>query len=131
MTAKEFFKVFDRKSWEDIPARANDREFTANELINFAEAYHKKKKQEEALIQMMKDSEDLELYDQESLTWNPFDWDDKNSHPTEYGKYLICRKDGKIHWETWNNSNWAYNHKEIRYWATITNPIFDNKTKET
>jgi len=35
---------------------------------------------------------------------------------------LICRKDGKIHWETWNGSGWAYNHNEVRYWAEIVHP---------
>ncbi len=40
---------------------------------------------------------------------------------TEYRKYLIFRKDGKIHWETWNgNGNGcAYNHKELRFWAVF------------
>jgi hypothetical protein len=42
--------------------------------------------------------------------WVAFDWMKIETRPTEYGKYLICRKDGKIHWETWNGSGWAYNH---------------------
>ena len=54
--------------------------------------------------------------------WVAFDWNKIETHPTEYGKYLICRKDGKIHWETWNGSGWAYNHNEIRYWAVIVPP---------
>jgi hypothetical protein len=58
-----------------------------------------------------------------SHTWNKFQWTDRSTHPPEYGKYFICRKDGKIHWETWNGSGWAYNHGEIRFWASITNPI--------
>ena len=36
--------------------------------------------------------------------WVAFDWNKTETHPTEYGKYLICRKDGKIHWETWNGN---------------------------
>ena len=47
---------------------------------------------------------------------------DISSRPPKYGKYLITRKDGKIHWETWNGSGWAYNHNEIRYWAEIIPP---------
>ena len=39
--------------------------------------------------------------------WVAFDWNKIETRPTEYGKYLICRKDGKIHWETWNGSGWA------------------------
>ena len=54
--------------------------------------------------------------------WVAFDWNKIETHPTEYGKYLICRKDGKIHWETWNGSGWAYNHNEIRFWAVIVPP---------
>ena len=55
----------------------------------------------------------------ESEFWIPFDWEDKSTHPPKYGKYLICRKDGKVHWETWNGSYWAYNGKVIVGWATI------------
>jgi hypothetical protein len=54
--------------------------------------------------------------------WIEYDWNRKESHPPKYDKYLICRKDGKIHWETWNGSGWAYNHKEIGYWAVIVPP---------
>lgn len=54
--------------------------------------------------------------------WVKFDFNSQANRPQEYGKYLICRKDGKIHWETWNGSGWAYNHKEIRYWAKIVPP---------
>jgi len=45
--------------------------------------------------------------------WIPFDWDDKNTHPKKYGKYFVQRKDGKVHWETWNSSFWAYNGNAI------------------
>lgn len=58
--------------------------------------------------------------------WVAFDWDNPKTRPTESGKYLICRKDGKIHWEQWNGSGWAYNHKEIRFWAVIVTPIEEN-----
>ena len=56
------------------------------------------------------------------INWVAFDWMKIETRPTKYGKYLITRKDGKIHWETWNGSGWAYNHKEIRYWAEIKPP---------
>jgi hypothetical protein len=58
-----------------------------------------------------------------ALRWVAFDWMKIETRPTEHGKYLICRKDGKIHWETWNGSGWAYNHNEVRFWAVITKPI--------
>jgi hypothetical protein len=56
------------------------------------------------------------------INWVAFDWNKIETRPTAYGKYLICRKDGKIHWETWNGSGWAYNNNEIRYWAVIVPP---------
>ena len=40
--------------------------------------------------------------------------DDK---PREYGKYLVCRLGaGKIHFETWNTTGWAYNNNDITHW---------------
>lgn len=54
--------------------------------------------------------------------WVAFDWNKIETRPTEYGKYLVFRKDGKIHWETWNGSGFAYNHNEIRFWAVIVPP---------
>lgn len=59
----------------------------------------------------------------QAMCWVEFDRNKPKTHPTEYGKYLICRKDGKIHWETWNGSGWAYNHKEIVCWAKIASPL--------
>ena len=34
----------------------------------------------------------------------------------EYGRYLIVRKDGKTHLETWNGTGWAYNDVAIVYY---------------
>lgn len=56
------------------------------------------------------------------INWVAFDWMKIETRPAKCGKYLITRKDGKIHWETWNGSGWAYNHNEIRYWAEIKPP---------
>ena len=56
------------------------------------------------------------------INWVAFDFMSLETRPPKYGKYLITRKDGKIHWETWNGSGWAYNHNEIRYWAEIKPP---------
>lgn len=55
--------------------------------------------------------------------WIDFDVNDRKTWPGACRKYLICRKDGKIHWETWNGTGWAYNHNEIRHWAEITSPV--------
>jgi hypothetical protein len=31
----------------------------------------------------------------------------------EYGRYIVVRKDGKKHLETFNRTGWAYNHNSI------------------
>jgi hypothetical protein len=54
-----------------------------------------------------------------AYVWVEFDFNKIETRPKGYGKYLIERKDGKHHWETWNGSGWAYNHNEIRFYATI------------
>ncbi len=56
------------------------------------------------------------------INWVAFDFDKLETRPPKSGKYLIYKKDGKIHWETWNGSSWAYNHKVIKYWAIIKPP---------
>lgn len=54
----------------------------------------------------------------------PYDWKPYPANkPDKYGKYLIMRKDGKIHWETWNNLNWAYNSDVITHFCVINKPI--------
>jgi hypothetical protein len=73
--------------------------------------------------------ENLELQIQskyEYTAWVAFNSNDRKTLPKKHGKYLICRKDGKIHWETWNGSGWAYNQNQIAYWAVIVPP--DKKT---
>lgn len=54
--------------------------------------------------------------------WIAYDFDKPETRPKEYGKYFIHRKDGKVHWETWNNSGWAYNEKVITHWKEVTLP---------
>ncbi len=71
---------------------------------------------------------DIEKINQSDIiSWVDFDWNKLETRPKKYGKYLICRKDGKVHWETWNGSGWAYNHNEIRYWAVIVPPSSNYK----
>jgi hypothetical protein len=61
--------------------------------------------------------------------WVKFDFNDLSTRPTSYGKYLVCRKDGKIHWEQWNGSGWAYNHNVITHWAEIKSPLEEQDKK--
>jgi hypothetical protein len=54
--------------------------------------------------------------------WVVYDWNKPETRPKEYGKYFVHRKDGKVHWETWNGSGWAYNGNVITYWKEIKPP---------
>lgn len=46
-----------------------------------------------------------------------------DKQPTDYGRYMIFRRDaGKVHFETWNTSGWAYNHNQITHWMRIPEP---------
>lgn len=86
---------------------------------------NKIKETTELLLQgkLTKDEADKILLDLFAvINWVAFDFYKLETRPPKYGKYLITRKDGKIHWETWNGSGWAYNHNEIRYWAEIKPP---------
>lgn len=50
--------------------------------------------------------------------WIPY----PTQRPSEYGDYWVCRKDGKTHKETWNNTGWAYNDKVITHWMPLPEP---------
>lgn len=63
-----------------------------------------------------------EYVEQFKSYWIKYNWDNKETRPTSYGKYIVCRKDGKVHLETWNGSGWAYNEKSIRYWINLILP---------
>ena len=56
------------------------------------------------------------------ITWTKYDFNKIESRPKEYGRYFVMRKDGKIHWEVWNSTSWAYNEKSIKWWAKIELP---------
>ncbi len=34
----------------------------------------------------------------------------------EYGRYLVMRKDGKMHLETFNGTGWAYHNNAIQWY---------------
>jgi hypothetical protein len=68
--------------------------------------------------------EEIKMLEHKSSThsWIKYSWDNPISHPPKYGKYFVQRKDGKVHWETWNGAGWAYNESSIDYWAKINPP---------
>lgn len=51
--------------------------------------------------------------------WLEFDFNTLEKRPKKYGKYFVMRKDGKVHWETWNGQYWAYNGNVITHFAEI------------
>lgn len=57
--------------------------------------------------------------------WRRYRKEDKETHPQKYGKFLVCRKDGKIHFEVWNNTGFAYNNNIIEFWAEVIPPYQD------
>lgn len=63
------------------------------------------------------------LENQSTHSWIKYNWDNPISHPPKYDKYFVQRKDGKVHWETWNGAGWAYNENSIEWWANINPPI--------
>jgi len=66
---------------------------------------------------------EVKILENQSLqSWIKYSWDNPISHPSKYGKYFVQRKDGKVHWETWNGAVWAYNESSIDYWAKISPP---------
>jgi len=59
---------------------------------------------------------------QKPMRWIAFDFNKIETRPPKYGKYFVHRKDGKVHWETWNGSGWAYNHNVITFWMEVLPP---------
>ena len=56
--------------------------------------------------------------------WLSFDANKVDTYPTVYGSYIVCRKDGKMHFETYNGTGWAYNHKAIIAYFKLNPPTF-------
>lgn len=56
-----------------------------------------------------------------AYNWIPYNFYDIKSRPKETGKYFVQRKDGKVHWETWNGSGFAYNNNVITHYCVIKN----------
>lgn len=71
-----------------------------------------KRLQEE--IQKQKPSEFYEQEDGVSDDWIKFDFNKMETRPIRYGKYFVHRKDGKVHWETWNGSVCVFCPSQIK-----------------
>lgn len=57
--------------------------------------------------------------DSKKYEWIDFDWINVYTHPKDYGRYLVFRKNKTIHFEVWNGSGWAYNHNDITHWQPL------------
>jgi len=51
-------------------------------------------------------------------------WTEYTNQNLPTGKYLVERKDGKIHFERYNGTGFAYNDKVIVSFSTINNSDF-------
>lgn len=58
----------------------------------------------------------------ETYTWVKYNWENVLTHPPRYGKYFICRKDGKVCQEIWNGVSWAHNGPEVTCWLEVKDP---------
>lgn len=101
MTKEEFCRLYAAYDGEPMSnlAQLVQHTFTGQELYEFCEYLLKN-----------------------ASPWIEYDFNKPETRPTEYGKYFVCRKDGKVHLETWNGSGWAYNEKVITHWQKVNPP---------
>lgn len=61
-------------------------------------------------------------------TWKKY----PDERPAEYAKYEVFRLGcKKQHYETWNNTGWAYNNNDITHWRHIMSPLEPVKDRYT
>lgn len=61
--------------------------------------------------QVVKEFEDLGV----KFLITQFNIQEYTNQKLPYGKYLVVRKDGKIHFEVYNGTGWAYNDNSITH----------------
>ena len=54
------------------------------------------------------------------IKWRTFTIWNRDTWPTEYGKYLVKLHDDRVIVETFNGTGWAYNHKLISKYSPLT-----------
>lgn len=97
-----------------------DKAMSAEEYIKSVS----KQRGDNLVISKQEAARHLELFAKQKMLdeWVEYDFNVLESRPPEYGKYFVHRKDGKVHWETWNGSGWAYNEKVITHWRKVLPP---------
>lgn len=73
---------------------------------------------EEAWLQVSEDTKEkvskyLDMLDNNLIP--QFKIQEYTKQKLEYGKYLVIRKDGKVHFEVYNGTGWAYNENSITH----------------
>lgn len=48
-----------------------------------------------------------------------YNYDIVSEIPPVTGRYMVLRKDGKVHFATWNGTGWAYNDNDIIGWQEV------------
>ncbi len=56
------------------------------------------------------------------MNWINYNQNDKATHPKKCDRYIVRRKDGKEHHETFNGQSWAYNNKVITHYLELEEP---------
>ena len=96
------------------------KQYLGNDINNIDESLHIKIT--DAMEDYAKRRVDENSISQHISYWVAFDWNKPETIPIKYGKYLVRRKDGKIHWETWNGTGWSYNGNVITHWMEVKPP---------
>ncbi len=64
-----------------------------------------------------------QIIDSNPDEWIKYNFMSLENRPKESGKkYFVHRKDGKLHWETWNGTGFAYNNNSITHFRNILPP---------
>lgn len=105
---------------EMVRAVYGDEAADDDEIVSFYEGVNK------TAFEVFADRYHLEkLAHTDRFGWVKYDFNKLVTRPPEPGKYFVRRKDGKVHWETWNGSGWAYNGNVITHWCEIYFPEDD------
>ena len=57
------------------------------------------------------------------ISWVAYDWNNKQSRPPKYGRYLIYRKKcKKMHFENWNGNGWDSSNGDCTHWCEVFPP---------
>jgi hypothetical protein len=108
-----------QQAMADVPNKFRDEGYA----MGVAEMY---KKQNTCTCGL---NEIISKLSQNNNGWVAYDFKKPETRPKKYDRYFVHRKDGKVHWEIWNGSAWAYNENSITHWKEIDLPT-EKQNKE-